>query len=168
MNWNDSFGRLHPSTAKEGEAGYSRKIQDKDVSVIFNGTSTLGEALAIVIRYISGWKIKQLVRLSMPAKSLCGEVAREILSVLSTKLGIRGKNLLAVMRDHASVNNVAVSNLSIIYPTAMDIGCFPILSVMWERNSTFPLYIYLCSTGSRCSNTAISLDYNGVNKPAGL
>ena len=79
-----------------------------------------------MIRYVSGWKIKQkLVRLSMLAKSLCGqEVAREILSVLSTELGIPGKNLLAVMRDRASVNNVAVSNLSIMYPTAMDIGCF--------------------------------------------
>ena len=44
----------------------------------------------------------------------------EILTVLSTELG---ECLVAVMRDHASVNNVAVSSLSILYSSTMAIGC---------------------------------------------
>ena len=103
-----------------------KELEGKEVSVVFDGTSRLGEALAIVVRYCCGWKIKQkLVRLSMLAKTLCGEeVARELLAVLSTELGIPSSHLLAVMRDRASVNNVAVRTLTIMYPFAIDIGCF--------------------------------------------
>ena len=63
------------------------QISGRDVSLIFDGTSRLGEALAIVIRFCVGWSIKQkLVRLSMLAKSLSGdEIVREILTVLSTR-----------------------------------------------------------------------------------
>ena len=98
------------------------QISGRDVSLIFDGTSRLGEALAIVIRFCVGWSIKQkLVQLSMLAKSLSGdEIAREILTVLSTQLG----RILAIMRDRASVNNVAVSSIAILYPSAIYIGCF--------------------------------------------
>lgn len=103
-----------------------QEIEGKYVSLIFDGTSRLGEALAMVIRFCCGWKIKQkLVRLSMLAKSLSGEeIAREILTVLSTQLGISSEHLVAIMRDRASVNNVAVSSIAILYPSAIDIGCF--------------------------------------------
>jgi hypothetical protein len=113
-----------PPLLKKEKQGIREEIQDEDVSVIFDGTTRLGEALAIVVRFCTGWTIKQkLVRLSMLAKSLCGEeIAREILTVLSTELGIPGNHLLAVMRDRASVNNVAVSCLSIMYPAVLDIG----------------------------------------------
>lgn len=85
----------------------------------------MGEALALVIRFCVGWSIKQkLVRFSMLAKSLSGEeIAREILTVLSTQLGISSGNLLAIMRDNAAVNNVAVSSIAILYSSAIDIGC---------------------------------------------
>ena len=33
-------------------------------------------------------------------------------------------NLLAVMRDRASVNSVAVRTLKVLYPDILDIGCF--------------------------------------------
>lgn len=115
-----------PPLLKKEKMSVRREVENKDVSVIFDGTTRLGEALAIVIRYISGWTIKQkLVRLSMLAKSLSGEeVAREVLSALSTELGISSHNLLAFMRDRASVNCVAINTLSIMYPMALDIGCF--------------------------------------------
>ena len=79
-----------------------------------------------MIRFCVGWSIKQkLVQLSMLAKSLSGdEIAREILTVLSTQLGIPSGNLLAIMRDGASVNKVAVISIAILYPSAIDIGCF--------------------------------------------
>ena len=59
------------------------------------------------------------MRISLLAKSMTGEeVAREILTVLSTELGI------AAMRDRASANNVAMRTVAIMYPSVMDIGCF--------------------------------------------
>lgn len=114
-----------PPLLQKEKQNIRQEIQGKDISVVFDGTSRLGEALAVVIRYCSGWTIQQkLVRVSMLAKSLNGEeVAREVLTVLSTELGIPGDKLLAVMRDRASVNNVAVSMISIMYPSAVDIGC---------------------------------------------
>ena len=63
-----------------------KEIAGKELSVIFDGTTYLGEALAIVIRYVTDdWSIQQkLVRLQILAKSLTGEeVARELINVLS-------------------------------------------------------------------------------------
>ena len=51
------------------------ELKGKDLSVIFDGTTRLGEALDIVLRFVDdGWKINQrLVRLQMVAKSVNGE-----------------------------------------------------------------------------------------------
>ena len=51
------------------------ELKGKDLSVIFDGTTRLGEALGIVLRFVDdGWKIIQrLVRLQMVAKSVNGE-----------------------------------------------------------------------------------------------
>ena len=122
------------------------QISGRGVSLIFDGPSRLGEALAIVIRFCVGWSIKQkLVRFSMLAKSLSGdEIAREILTVFSTQLGIPSGNLLAIMRDRALVNNVAVSTIAILYPSAIDIGCFNhTLSHVGEK---FNAPVYLLSS----------------------
>ena len=97
------------------------------MSVIYDGTSRLGEALAIVIRYITDdWKIEQnLIRLQMLEKSLCGEeLARELISALSVNYSIATNQLIACMRDRSTVNNTAVRTLKIVYPQLIDIGCF--------------------------------------------
>ena len=61
----------------------------------------------------------------MLAKSLTGEeLARELISVLSVTYSITSNSLLAVMRDGASVNNVAIQTLKIVYPLVIDIRCF--------------------------------------------
>ena len=76
------------------------EISGKDVSVIFDGTTRLDEALAIVLRYISPeWTIEQrLVRMQLLSQSLKGEeVAREIIHVLATDYSIGFKHLLAAM-----------------------------------------------------------------------
>ena len=102
------------------------EIDGQDVSIIFDGTTRLGEALAVVLRFFSGWKIQQrLVRISLLAKSMMGEeAARELLTVLSTELGIAASHVIAAMRDRASVNNVAMRTVAVMYPSVMDIGCF--------------------------------------------
>ena len=44
--------------------------------------------------------------------------------MLSTELGITSQYLLATMQDRASVSNVAVRTLQVMYPDALDVGCF--------------------------------------------
>jgi hypothetical protein len=97
------------------------------VSVIFDGTSTLGEALAVVLRFVEDdWTIeRRLVRVQLLAKSLPGEeIARELISVLSTAYSIGSNQLLACMRDGASTNGVAVRTFAILYPNMLDVKCF--------------------------------------------
>ena len=64
---------------------------------LFDGTSRLGEVLAVVFRYIGDdWQICQrLVRLEFLAKSLTGEeVAQELINILSVQCEIESKYLL--------------------------------------------------------------------------
>ena len=83
---------------------------------MFDGTSRLGEVLAVVVRYIDGWEIQQrLVRLEFLTKSMSGEeVARELINILSVMLRVESHLLLATMRDRASVNNAAMRVVSIV------------------------------------------------------
>lgn len=100
------------------------EIKDKYISVTFDGTTRLREVLAIVVLFISDWKIQRLIRFEFLTKSMTGEeIARELINVLSTTFGIQSNLLLAVMRDKASVNNVALRVLSIVYPYLLEIGC---------------------------------------------
>ena len=112
---------------KEEESRICQEIEGKQLSVIFDGTSRLGEALAIVLRFINDdFSIQQrLVRMQMLTKSLTGEeIARELITVLSVAYSIHPDNLLGAMRDRASTNSVAMRTLSIVYPKVADIGCF--------------------------------------------
>ena len=115
-----------PVVYSEEKKGIKNEVEGRDVSVIFDGSTRLGEALGIVLRFFSEGCIKQrLVKIAMLSKPLTGEeLAREILTALSTELGIGGSQLLAAMHDRASVNGAAMCTISIMYPTAMDIGCF--------------------------------------------
>ena len=117
---------LVPFILKEEQACIRQEIADKPVSVIFDGTSRLGEVMVVVLRFVQDWKIVQrLVRVEFLAKNMTGEeVARELINVLSIKLGIGSEHLVAAMRDRASVNNVALRTLSVIYPRLLDVGCF--------------------------------------------
>ena len=57
--------------------------------------------------------------------SMTGEqIAREIIGILSVTYGVRSEQLLAAMRDRASVNNLAMQTVRVIYPSLIDIGCF--------------------------------------------
>ena len=63
----------------------SKEIEGKKVSVIFDGTIRMGEAMAILVRFVSDdWHIEQqLICVQLLAKSLCGEeIARVLISVL--------------------------------------------------------------------------------------
>ena len=97
------------------------------LSVIFDGTTRYGEAMAILIRYVDAdFCIQQrLVRMQLLEKSMCGEeVARELISCLSTMFSLHSDQVLGSMRDRASVNNVAISTMKIVFPFLLDVGCF--------------------------------------------
>ena len=117
---------LIPFILDQEKLKIKKEIDGQHVSVIFDGTSRLGEVLAVVLRMVDGWTIKQrLVRLKFLMKSMKGdEVAKELIHLLSTTLGIQPPLVLAAMRDRASVNNVAMNTVSIIYDSIVDIGCF--------------------------------------------
>ena len=101
------------------------ELKDKYVSIIFDGTTRLGEVLAVVVRFVVDWSVKQyLVGLQFLQKSMNGEeLARELISTLSVMLGIGSNMLLSVMRDRASVNTAAMGIVSVMYPAAVNIGC---------------------------------------------
>ena len=98
-------------------------MQGKRVSVIFDGTTHLGEAL---VRFVDGFMIKQyLICFLTLVKSMTGEeIARELMNVLSVEYGITSERLLVSMRDRASVNRVAMQTIKVVYPDTIDVGCY--------------------------------------------
>ena len=100
------------------------------VFVIFDGTTQVTEAMVIIVRYINDisekWGIEQsIARLLLLSKSITGEeVAHQPISNLLIHLGIQSHLLLRAMSDCASVNNVAMRTLKIVYNNIMDVGCF--------------------------------------------
>jgi len=100
------MNNLIPFVVKE-QTQVKDEIRNKHVGVIFDGTTHVCEALAIVLRFISDsfTAEQRLVRIQLPAKSLTEEeAARELIHVLSTSLGITSQYVMATIRDRESVN----------------------------------------------------------------
>ena len=118
---------LIPFILEDEKARNKQSIQGQYLSVIFDGTSHSGEALAILVRFVNNsWIIEQrLLAIQLLSKSLTGEeIAHELVQILSVSYGISSDYLVAAMRDRASVNSVAMKTVKIIYPNALDVGCF--------------------------------------------
>ena len=116
-----------PVVHQEEKEKLQREISRRNISIVFDGTTQVCEALVIVVRFLDDdWCIQQRVaRLMLVAKSMSGEeLARQLILCLSTELGIAGEKLIASMHDRASVNNVAMQTLKIMYPILVDVGCF--------------------------------------------
>ena len=102
-----------------------QETKGRKLSVIFDGTTRMGQALAILVRFVDDdFCIQQcLVRLQLLSKSLAGEeLAREI-TVLQAHYKVLPGSLLGAMHDRASVNNVAMNTIGIVFPSLLDIGC---------------------------------------------
>ena len=92
---------------KEKETLKSELSEAKAVSTIFDGSTRLGEALAIILRFVhSQWNVQQrLVRLQVLVKSLkAEELAQCLIQTLAIEYAIQPGVLLAAMKDGASVN----------------------------------------------------------------
>ena len=95
-------------------------------SVIFDGSTRLGEALAIIIRFVDQWHIQQrLVKLETLAKSLNAEqLAQRLIQCLAVEYAIQPNQLLAVMKDGAAVNEAALRQVAFFFPSIFNVTCF--------------------------------------------
>lgn len=97
------------------------------LTVIFDGSTYQGEALAVLIRYINDdfTIVQRLVRVHILAKSINGqELAREIITTLSTEMQIPASAVVGAVRDGASVNGAALRILKdVMYPDLISIIC---------------------------------------------
>ena len=112
---------------EEEKACIKQSIQGQFLSVIFDGTSHSGEALAILVHFVNNsWIIEQqLLAIQLLSKSLTGEeIAHELVQIISVSYSISSDHLVAAMRDRASVNSVAMKTVKIIYPNTIDVWCF--------------------------------------------
>ena len=97
------------------------------VSVIFDGSTHLGEALAIILRFVGDdFVVKQrLIRVRVLAKSLSGkELTRELVACLSTTFQLPPDKVIAASRDGAAVNGAALRYMTVFYPSVFDVICF--------------------------------------------
>ena len=119
--------QLLPFVLSQETSRLKQAVSGKPISIIFDGTTHVCEALVIVVRYLTDdWVLKQEVcRLMLLTKSLTGdEVARQIISAISTEMGVPSNLVVGAMHDRASVNEVAMRTVKVIYQNLLDIGCF--------------------------------------------
>ena len=103
------------------------KREKDSFSLIFDGSTRLGEALAIVVRFIdSQWLIQQrLVKLEVLARSINVEqLAQRLIQCLAIECMIRPDQLLASMRDGAAVNEAALRQVSFFFSNVFNVTCF--------------------------------------------
>lgn len=114
-----------PFVLSEEQKRLKAELKGKNVSLIFDGTSRLGEALAIIVCFVGDeWKIEQhLVRLQLLVKLMTGEeIARELVNTLSVEYGVSSEQLLAAMQDWVSSNTVAMGTIKVLFPNMLDVG----------------------------------------------
>ena len=131
---------LVPLVVTQEIADIKSEISGKPVAVIFDGTTRLGEAMAIVVRFSdSSFVIQQrLIRLQLLVKSMSGEeISRELINTLSAQYSIGCDLLVAAMHDRAACNMVALRTLTVVFPNIVDVGCFShTLDLVGEKFTT--------------------------------
>ena len=98
-----------------------------EFSVMFDGSSRLGEVLAIVLRYINTkWNIQQrLLKLETLATSLKSEeLAQHLIQCLAVEYSILPEMILSATRDGAAVNEAALNQVKFYFPNIFSITCF--------------------------------------------
>ena len=119
--------QLIPFIHQEELSRKKQEILNQPLSIIFDGTTHVSESFVVILRYlIDDWELKQCVgRLKLLAKTITGEeIAQQIIVILSTEFGISSNFIVAAMRDRASVNDLAMRTIKIVYNELLDVGCF--------------------------------------------
>ena len=65
-------------------------------------------------------------RLKLLAKAMTGEeIAQQVIVIVSTEFGTSSNLIVTAMRDKASVNDVAMRTIKVVYnELLLDVGCF--------------------------------------------
>ena len=127
LTTSSSLRQLLPFIRQNEICHLKKEIEGKYVSILFDGTTHVCEALVVIIRYVDDdWQIQQRVcRLMLLSKSMTGEeLARQLITAISTELAITSNLVVAAMHDRAAVNLVAMRTVSILYDGLMSVGCF--------------------------------------------
>ena len=96
-------------------------------SVIFDGNTRLGEALAIIVRFIDkDCNIQQrLLKLEILAKNMnADELAQRLIQCLAVEYGMQPNHLLAAMRDGASVYEAGLRQVMFSFPNILSVICY--------------------------------------------
>ena len=97
------------------------------LSVVFDRSTNLGEAVANIVRLVdTNWILQQrLVRLHVVSSSLNGqELTGQLIQCLSVKFQIPSSRLVAAIHDGAAVNGAALRHMKeIMFPQLFDIIC---------------------------------------------
>ena len=111
---------------KEKDTVKSEISTNDGFSVIFDGSTRLGEALAIVRFVDNQWNVHQrLIKLEVLAKSLNAEqLAQRLIQCLAVEYAIQPNQLLAAMRDGAAVNEAGLRQVSFFFPNIFNVTCF--------------------------------------------
>ena len=105
----------------------SQVSMTSDLSVIFDGSTRQGEAIALIVRIVdNNWNIIQrLVRIDVCSKSVnANELAQVLNQCLSVDYEVRANSFLAAMRDSASVKQAALDRITFIFPKILNVVCF--------------------------------------------
>lgn len=90
----------------------SLAVKGRPVVIIFDGTPRFGELLLVLVRFWDGTTFSQrLIRLRHSSDPLDNRSLALILDCALVRVGIECKNVMAFVKDTASVNTLAVSNL---------------------------------------------------------
>lgn len=112
---------------KEKEKVKSELQNVEEVSIIFDGTTRLGEAIAVVIRFVQEnvKPTQRLLRLQVLSKALkVQELAQKLMFYVAVEHQFGPNMLIAAIRYGASVNGAALRQLLFFYPNMMDIVIF--------------------------------------------
>ena len=119
--------QLIPFIHQEELSRIKQEILNQLLSIIFDELTThVCEAFVVVLHYLTDdWELKQcVVRLKLLAKTMTGEeIAQQIIVILSTEFGISPNLIVAAMHDRASVNDVAMRTIKVVYNELLDAGC---------------------------------------------
>ena len=116
-----------PLILKQETQRLKEEIATRDLGLIFDGSTRLGEAIVIIVRFVSdNWSILQrLIRLDICAKSVNAQDLAHVLNdCLSVDYQARGNSLLATMKDGASVDQAALNHIKFVFPKMLSVVCF--------------------------------------------
>jgi hAT family protein len=117
---------------KKEEMKIKAEIKDRDIGVIFDGAMRFTEAIVFILRYVkevtdekTKWEIMQKVAaLHLIDSSIDGkQLAMIATDRLIKNFQISPSNIVSLMRDGCSLNNVCVRNLKAIFLCCDDISC---------------------------------------------